>query len=137
MSFRALMVLTATSLALTGCGTSQSSASPVSQVGQSSTSPASQGEIRYQCSIKYAPGDVTQTQSQTYGVINLTVINGTSEPFAPFDYQVYVFKSPGIQDGTANVPESWKGEVAPGAQETFVGGDLWPLTDTCSLATPG
>ena len=148
MSFRALLVLIATSLALAGCGTSQSSASPatqigqssaspVSQVGQASASPSSQGEIRYQCSIKYAPGDVTQTQSQTYGVINLTVINGTSEPFAPFDYQVYVFKSPGIQDGTANVPESWKGEVAPGAQETFVGGDLWPLTDTCSLAAPG
>jgi hypothetical protein len=131
------MVLGATSLALAGCGASQSSGSPASEVSQSSGSPAAQSQVRYQCSIKYAPGDVTQTQSQTYGVINLTVINGTSEPFDPFNYQVYVFKSPGVQDGTANVPESWKGEVAPGARETFVGGDLWPLTDTCSLAALG
>jgi hypothetical protein len=148
MSFRALLVLIATSLALAGCGTSRSSASPatqvhhssaspVSQVEQASASPSSQGEIRYQCSIEYVPGDVLPSQSHTYGVINLTIINGTSEPFAPSNYQVYVFMSPGIQDGTTNVPESWKGEVAPGARETFVGGDLWPLTDTCSLAALG
>ena len=109
----------------------------MSQVGRASASPSSQGEIRYQCSIEYVPGDVLPSQSQTYGVINLTIINGTSEPFAPFNYQVYVFKSPGVQDATANVPESWEGEVAPGARETFVGGDLWPLTDTCSLAALG
>ena len=77
------------------------------------------------------------SQSQTHGVIDLTVVNGTSEPFAPFNYQVYVFKSPGAQDGTAKVPESWKGEVAPGACETFVGEDLWPITDTCSLSALG
>jgi hypothetical protein len=123
MSLRAFMVLVATSLALTGCG-----------IGQSSGSPASQGGVRSQCSIKANPDDVTPTQSLTYGVITLTVINGTSDPFDPNMYQVYVFKSPNVQDGTANVPESWKGQVAPGAQETFAGGDLWPLTDTCSLA---
>ena len=137
MSLRAHVVLIATSFVLAGCGTSQSSGSPTAQGGQSSGSPATQGEVRYQCSIKYVPGDVTQTQSQTYGVINLTIINGTSESFDPSNYQVHVFKSPGVQDGTATVPESSKGEVAPGAQETFVGGDLWPLTDTCSLAALG
>ena len=126
MSLRALMVLAAISLALTGCG-----------IGQLGGSPASQGEVGSQCSIKYVPGDGLPSESQTYGVINLTVINGTSDPFDPNMYQVYVFKSPRVQDGTANVPESWKGEVAPGAQETFVGGDLWPLTDTCSLAAFG
>ena len=43
---------------------------------------------------------------QTYGVIDLTVTNGTSEPFAPANYQVYMFKSPGVQDRSAPVPES-------------------------------
>jgi hypothetical protein len=88
--------------------------------------------------MKYNPDDVTPTQAQMgYGVITLTVINGTSEPFNPSFYEVYVFKSPGVQDGTANVPESWKGDVAPGAQETFTGGDLWPRIDTWSLAASG
>lgn len=126
MSLRALMVLVVTSLALTGCGS-----------GQFGGSPSAQDGVRSQCSIKYVPDDVLPSQSQTYGVINLTVTNRNSDPFDPNMYQVYVFKSPGVQDGTANVPESWKGEVAPGAQETFVGGDLWPLTDTCSLAAFG
>ena len=126
MSVRVLMVLAATSLALTGCGINQFGGAPSSQSG-----------VRSQCSIKYVPGDVLPSESQTYGVINLTVVNGTSDPLDPSEYQVYVFKSPGVQDGTANVPVSWKGEVAPSAQETFVGGDLWSVTDTCSRPPSG
>jgi hypothetical protein len=149
MSLRALMVLIAASLVLAGCGTSRSSATPASQVGpssatpasqvgQSSATPASQGEVRYQCSIRANPEFVTPTDARMgYGVITVTIVNGTGEPFDPSFYQVYVFSSPGVQDGTANVPESWKGDVAPGAQETFDGGSLWPRVDTCSLAASG
>jgi hypothetical protein len=160
MSLRALTVLIAASLVLAGCGIGQSSASPASQVGRSSATPpsrvsessatpasrvshssatpASQAEVHYRCSIENVPGDVTPTSAQMgYGVIDLTIVNETVEPFDPNNYQVYVFSSPGVQDGTANVPESWKGDVAPGAQETFAGGDLWPRTDTCSLGAAG
>lgn len=46
---------------------------------------------------------------------NVEVIkNGTSQPFASSLYRVYLFSSPGIQDGTAPVPESYNGPVAPG-----------------------
>jgi hypothetical protein len=106
-------------IALAGCG-----------------SPTSPGSWSAQCSISAIPGDVTAGQAAMgYGVVSVLIHNTGQQALDPDNYQVDLFSAPGTQTGSENVPAAWQGDVAPGAQETFAGGDLVPMADTCSLVS--
>lgn len=116
-ALRWLLAMAALTLPLTSCSSNR------------------QSTVSWQCRvISGAAWETPSDTAQGYGVISMTVRNMTGQPWDPYSARVYVFRSAGVQDGTAQIPDSSSGPVAPGATETFTGGDLWPVADTCSLS---